>query len=77
MPPPDTADDMKRADGNDAAPVHDKPSVAKCEEDVTEESEDRPTWRPFPGLPRSPTGFSGTFEAVPSSKGRFPRRRAS
>jgi hypothetical protein len=75
LPPPDIADDAKPAAGNETTPTSDNPSVVKCEEGAPEDSEDRPTWRPFPVVPRSPTGFSGTFEAVPSSRQRFPRRR--
>jgi hypothetical protein len=76
LPPTDIADDAKAAAGNEATPASDKPSVAKCSEDAPEDSEDRPTWRPSLPVPRSPAGFSGTFEAVPSSKRRLLRRRA-
>ncbi len=76
LPPLDIADGAKPATGNDAKPASDKPSLAKCSDDALEDSEDRPTWRPSLPVPRSPTGFSGTFEAVPSSKRRLSRRRA-
>ncbi|HVW26469.1 MAG TPA: hypothetical protein VHC69_13970 [Polyangiaceae bacterium] len=74
LPSPIPDNDANPASGS-AVAAPDKPSVAKCVPQKEDVSEDRPTWRPFQWAPRSPTGLSGTFEAVPSSKHRFSRRR--
>ena len=48
---------------------------AAAHDELDDESEDRPTWRPHPALPpRFKPTFSGTFEAVPSSKRRLRQR---
>jgi hypothetical protein len=76
LPPEAHGDEKPLLTSTEAPPASDKPSVVKCADDSRDDSEDRPTWRPLPVVPRSPTASSGTFEAVPSSKHRFSRRRA-
>ncbi|HEX4335650.1 MAG TPA: hypothetical protein VH062_07020 [Polyangiaceae bacterium] len=49
---------------------------APAADELVDDSEDRPTWRPqpLPPPPRAKPTMSGTFEAVPSSKRKLRQR---
>jgi hypothetical protein len=66
VPPASSSGDQRSAE---------QPETATVVDELADDSEDRPTWRPAPPpAPRAKPAVSGVFEAVPSSKRRLRQR---